>query len=119
VAIERIEQTDTSVLIWGCAHRQTAACPACATMSARVHSRYERTLADVAMGGRHVPLRLRVRRFFCGNPGCPAVTFVEQIDGLTVRYSRRTPLLGTTLETIALALAGRAGRGWPAPWGCW
>jgi transposase len=109
VAIERTEQTDTSVLIWGSAQGETAVCPACGTVSARVHSRYGRTLADVAMGGRYVLLRLRVRRFFCGNPGCPAVTFAEQIDGLTARYARRTPLLGTTLERIALALAGRAG----------
>lgn len=61
------------------------------------------------MGGRYVLIRLRVRRFFCDKSGCLAVTFAEQIDGLTTRYARRTPLLGTALETIGLALAGRAG----------
>ena len=51
---------------------------------------------------------LRVRRFFCGNPGA-AVTFAEQVDGLTGRYLRRSlPLLGL-LAQIGLALAGRAG----------
>ena len=54
-------------------------------------------------------IRLRVRRFFCGNPVCEAVTFAEQVDGLTGRYPRRSlPLLGL-LAQIALALAGRAG----------
>ncbi|HUO40635.1 MAG TPA: hypothetical protein VMU34_23570 [Mycobacterium sp.] len=36
-------------------------------------------------------------------------TFVEQVDGLTRRYGRRSHLLGTMLAAIGLALAGRAG----------
>jgi hypothetical protein len=42
-------------------------------------------------------------------PGLPARTFAEQVDGLTWRRSRRTPPLARTLTSIALALAGRAG----------
>ena len=54
-------------------------------------------------------IRLRVRRFFCGNPACAAGTFAEQADGLTGRYLRRSlPLLGL-LAQIGLVLAGRAG----------
>jgi transposase len=78
-------------------------------VSSRVHSRYERRLADAAAGGQRVVIRLRVRRFFCGAPDCPACTFAEQVDGLTTAYARRTPLLRGMLEVIALALAGRAG----------
>ena len=52
---------------------------------------------------------LRVRRFRCGNAGCPAVTFAEQVPGLTSPHSRFTPLLRDLLTQIALALAGRAG----------
>jgi transposase len=74
-----------------------------------VHSRYERTLADGAAAGRQVVLRLRVRRFFCDSADCRLTTFVEQVDGLTVRHARRTPLARSMLETIGLALAGRAG----------
>ncbi|WP_257035585.1 transposase family protein [Streptomyces sp. 1222.2] len=33
---------------------ERAACPACGTLSARVHSRYVRRLADSAVGGRPV-----------------------------------------------------------------
>jgi transposase len=119
MAIERVEPTGTGVLIWGCSHSPTAACPACGAASARVHSRYERTLADVALGGRCVLIRLRVRRFFCGNSSCPAVTFAEQIDGLTARYARRTPLLTATLEAIGVALAGRAGARLAGALGLW
>src|SRR5436853_313281 len=52
---------------------------------------------------------LGVRRVCCDDPGCPAVTFTEQIDGLTSRHARRTPPLRRMLAGVALALAGRAG----------
>ena len=74
-----------------------------------MHSGYARTVADGPAAGRPVLIRLRVRRFFCGNPVCEAVTFAEQVDGLTGRYLRRSlPLLGL-LAQIGLVLAGRAG----------
>jgi transposase len=86
-----------------------AACPICGIWSSRVHSGYARSVADCPAGGRPVLIRLRVRRFFCGNPGCAAGTFAEQVDGLTGRYLRRSlPLLGL-LAQIGLVLAGRAG----------
>lgn len=78
-------------------------------MSSRVHSRYERRLADAAMAGTPVAIRLRVRRFFCDDQACPAVTFVAQPADLTMRYARRTTVLTGMLTAIGLALAGRAG----------
>jgi hypothetical protein len=45
-----------------------AACPACGRGSQRVHSRYERRLADAAIGGRRVMIWLEVRRLFCDKP---------------------------------------------------
>ena len=59
--------------------------------------------------GRPVAIVLAVRRFFCAAPGCPRKTFAEQVDGLTTRYARKTPLLAGMLGSIAVALAGRAG----------
>jgi transposase len=97
------------VHIWAHARASTATCPRCGHASTRVHSRYQRRLADAALGSRRVVLRLGVRRFFCDHPDCPARTFTEQLRGLTTRYARRTPLLRTLLEQVALALAGRAG----------
>ncbi len=95
--------------IWAHARASTAACPHCGHASARVHSRYQRRLADAAIAGRRVVLRLGMRRFFCDHPDCPARTFTEQLTGLTTPHARRTPLLRTLLEQVALALAGRAG----------
>ena len=81
-----------------------------------MHSSYERRLADAPVGGQPVVIRLAVRRFFCGNPDCAAVTFAEQVEGLTSRRARRTPPLARTLAAIALALAGRAGARLAARW---
>ncbi len=72
-------------------------------------ARYRRHLADAPIGGRPVDIVLQVRRFFCDNAGCRARTFAEQVPGLTTPRARRTGLLRTALETIGLALAGRAG----------
>jgi transposase len=74
-----------------------------------VHSTYRRRLADGPVGGHPVALWLGVRRFFCGNNDCKAVTFAEQFEGLTSPRSRRTPPLARMLTAIGLALAGRAG----------
>ncbi|MGX4690726.1 ISL3 family transposase [Streptomyces sp. JNUCC 63] len=84
-------------------------CPDCGTVSVRVHSRYRRRLADVAVGGRPAVIDLSVRRLFCDEPGCPRRTFAEQVAGLTLRYSRYTPPLLEVLRTVGLALAGSAG----------
>jgi transposase len=109
VIVEGAELAAAWLCIWARPRAEEAACPECGTASARVHSRYGRRLADVAIGGRRVMIRLRVRRFFCGVPDCPRTTFAEQVDGLTSRYARRTPPLAAMLGAVALALAGRAG----------
>ncbi|MCE7083546.1 ISL3 family transposase [Streptomyces sp. ST2-7A] len=91
------------------ASAERAACPACGSASARVHSRYVRRLADNAVGGRPVVIELRARRFRCGERACSQATFAEQIDGLTFRYGRRSTGLQTVFQRLAVMLAGRAG----------
>lgn len=66
-------------------------------------------MTDLPVAGRLVELFLTVRRFFCGNAACTSRTFVEQVNGLTRRRSRRSEPLRETLTSIGLALAGRAG----------
>ncbi|MFE2718958.1 ISL3 family transposase [Streptomyces mirabilis] len=84
-------------------------CPDCGAPSLRRHSGYQRRLADGAVGGRQVSIELTIRRLFCDAPECVRVTFAEQVEGLTVRYGRRTPQLKGLLSAISVALAGRAG----------
>jgi transposase len=86
-----------------------ASCSTCSTPSRKVHSRYDRSLADLAVGGRRMEIRLRVRRWLCLSDDCPVRTFAEQVDGLSTKYARRTTPLRQALGDIALALAGRAG----------
>ena len=80
-----------------------------ARTSARVHSRYERRLADAPVAGQQVLIRLQARRFICQTLGCAWQIFVEQLAGLTVRHGRRSVQLFGLLVAIAFALAGRAG----------
>ncbi|HEX3304890.1 MAG TPA: hypothetical protein VHS32_01425 [Streptosporangiaceae bacterium] len=49
------------LLVMARARALEAGCPKCGTVSARVHSRYSRRLADAAVGGRQVECR-RPRR---------------------------------------------------------
>jgi len=86
-----------------------AQCPDCGTPSARAHSRYQRHPADTAIGGQPVAIDLSARRLFCDNSVCPRHSFAEQVDGLTLRYSRRTTGLLEVVRAVAIALAGRAG----------
>jgi len=109
VVVERIERGVAGLRLWARARGRKAACTGCGRGAGRVHSRYERRLADTAIAGAPVEIRLRVRRMFCDVVRCPVRTFAEQIPGLTSRYARRSPLLRHTLERIGLALAGRAG----------
>jgi transposase len=102
-------RTAESVVFEARAAKPTAECPGCGTSSARVHGRYRRSLADLALGGQPVVIRLEMRRFACGVTTCPRVTFAEQIDGLTTPHARYSPPLRRALTAIAAALAGRPG----------
>jgi hypothetical protein len=77
-----------------------AVCPACGTVSAGVHGRYQRRLVDLAVSGRQVELRLTIRRFRCRDPSCAAVTFAEQVEGLTRAYGRFTELARAALTEV-------------------
>jgi len=54
-------------------------CPLCQVQTARVHSRYTRTVADLPWGAYSVRLQLRVRKFFCRNAACPQQIFTERL----------------------------------------
>jgi transposase len=109
VVVQRVEVAGTLLCIRACTGAGAVVCPACGRRSGRVHSRYERRLADAAIGGQRVIIRLQVRRLFCDEPACAKTTFAEQVPGLAARYARTTELLAGVLRDIAVALAGRAG----------
>jgi transposase len=109
VHVERVVASGRVVRLEAATRAPTASCPACGHLSSRIHSRYDRWLADRGVGGREVNIRLRVRRFFCVEPNCLRRIFAEQVAGLTERYRRCSPGLRAMLTDIGLALGGRAG----------
>ena len=107
--VEEAEPAGGLLCIRARARAGEVACPSCGRLSRRVHSRYERRLADGPVGGRRVVIRLQVRRLFCDAPACGKRTFAEQVPGLTARYERKTALLAGMQRDIAVSLFKQAG----------
>ena len=87
----------------------SALCPLCHRPSRRVHSRYWRTIRDLPCGEQSLTLRVRVRRFFCGNRQCLRRTFSERLTGFALAYAQRTQRLKQAHTHIAQALGSRPG----------
>jgi transposase len=92
-------------------------CPRCGELSARVHSRYSRTLADLPWQGRAVRIELQVRRFFCLAAPCSRQTFAERLPEVAAVSARTTARLHETHRLIGQALGGEAGARLAAPLG--
>ncbi|MFF0747161.1 transposase family protein [Streptomyces sp. NPDC004111] len=90
--VEEVDRRADEVVLRTRVRAATGSCR-CGQSSARVHGRYVRKLRDAAVGGLGVVIELCVRRFRCENPACAAVTFAEQVAGLTGPHSRYTPLM--------------------------
>src|SRR5262245_30530893 len=65
-------------------------CPRCAIPTRRIHSHYERTLADLPWAAYRVRLQLRVRKWFCRNRSCRRHIFTERLPTITTPWARRT-----------------------------
>lgn len=109
LAVKRLVAEPGRLLVVASARRSEASCPACGVRSRRVHSRYERELADLPWHGVSIAIRVSVRRFFYNVPGCARRIFCERLSQTTDAYSRRTLRLSSALELIGLALGGEAG----------
>jgi len=110
LAVVGVVSTANHVVITSSPHQPSAACPTCAQVSQRLHSRYQRTLADLPWQGRPVALQVAARRFRCLNPSCARQTFAERLAGIAPVAARRTRRLGDLQGHLAHALGGEAGR---------
>jgi transposase len=104
-----LEPAQSAITINLRARQVTARCPLCARRSKRVHSRYERTLADLPWGEHAVTVRLSVRRLFCDNEKGERRLFAERLPDVTAPWARRTTRLAGRLTAVGLALGGAAG----------
>lgn len=84
-------------------------CPLCGQPSQRIHSRYQRTFADLPWADFRVRLEVRVRKFFCANPACQRRIFTERLPDVAAPWARRTLRLAESLLAVGVALGGRAG----------
>lgn len=107
--VQQILPSPDHLTIVATARQKTAACPDCATLSCRVHSRYARRLGDLPWQGRPVTLRVRVRRFRCLNPACLRRTFAERLGEAARPAARRTCRLGDLQRHLGLVVGGEAG----------
>ncbi|MDQ3316881.1 MAG: ISL3 family transposase [Actinomycetota bacterium] len=106
--VSRMDARDGSLALLVEPASTTARCPLCNSTSARVHSRYPRTLADLPWRGIAVSFRVRARRFFCGNGGCERSVFCERLPDVAA-HARKTGRLEAALSAIAFGLGGEAG----------
>jgi transposase len=107
--LDRLVVAPDQVVIGLLSAQSQATCSVCSQPTARVQSRYKRTLADLPWANMRVVLRLQVRRFICSNSSCPRKIFTERLPDLVVPYARRTNRLGEQVLNIANALGGEAG----------
>jgi transposase len=85
-----------------------ASCPLCGQPSRAIHSRYQRTVADLPWASIPVRLSLHVRKFFCRNSSCPRAVFTERLPALVAPSARRSQRLGNEQRHLALDQGGEA-----------
>jgi transposase len=107
--VDRLWREGVTIHLAVTATRRCARCPLCQRRSKRIHSHYERTLADLPCSGDRVTLHLRVRRFVCRVRWCCRTIFAERLPDLAAPFSRRTTRLTNHLVRAAFALGGEAG----------
>ena len=85
---------------------EEAKCPCCGTATRRVHSHYQRTVQDIAWGGRQVQLSVKARRFVCDNAACQRRIFTERLPDLVASHARRTERLVSLMQQVGLLCGG-------------
>jgi transposase len=83
-----LDQAQSIVTLTLQTRQRRVACPTCGRRAKRVHSRYERTLADLPWGAYAVSIRLKIRRLFCDNAQCKRHIFAERVPGVAAPWAR-------------------------------
>src|SRR6266481_7442177 len=104
-----MDDTTTQITLAVQSTQTSAPCPLCATPTQRIHSHYERTLADLPWAQYRVCLQLRVRKWFCRNRSCSRRIFTERLPTIAAPWARRTLRLAQRFVALGVALGGQAG----------
>src|SRR5436309_2962457 len=85
-----VDTTAAQIILQVRSTQASVPCPRCAIPARRIHSRYERTLADLPWADYHVRIQLRVRKWFCHNRHCRRRIFTERLPSVAAPWPRRT-----------------------------
>jgi transposase len=103
-----VEPTHSTITLVLTSIQPTSICPGCHQPAPRVHSRYQRTIADLPWACLLVRLHLRVRRFFCQTPGCSHRIFTERLPTVVAPWARRSARLAQQQSALGLDFGGEA-----------
>ena len=106
--LNRIEHTSTTIWINASIKSNRSRCPNCGKFSKKIHDHYIRTISDLPVFQYRTIIRLKTRKFKCGNSRCEQKVFSEQTP-VILRYSRRTNRVLKILESFAIELTGKLG----------
>jgi transposase len=108
LVIESVSDSSDSIILAVRSEAGMAECPLCGSRSRRIHSRYDRQVADLPCAGKQIRLRVITRRFVCEVPHCRRRIFAERFgDNVLPTRSRRTARLECIVHHLGLALGGR------------
>jgi transposase len=103
MVIGQVEISEAKLTVEVISTQPFACCPGCGSPSDHVHCQYQRTVHDVPCGGRHIVLRLSVRKFFCWTPTCPRKVFAERLPDLVQPWARVSNRLLEELKALGLS----------------
>src|SRR5436309_13978515 len=109
ITIDSIDPSATELVIRIACDFPSMPCPECQQPSARIHSGYQRMVADLPCAGRNVILALTLRKFVCTTPSCPRKIFTERLPGLVESYARMTSRLIALVQALGVAAGGQMG----------
>jgi transposase len=89
--------------------QEQGCCPVCASPARRVHSHYQRTVADLSCMGKPVRLLIGVRKFFCAMATCGRKICVERLSPFIEAWARATVRRFRSVQRIGLATSGMLG----------
>src|SRR5258708_3476370 len=104
--VSSVEVMDDVLTICVVSTQRSACCPVCSSPASRIHSHYQRIVADLPCVGKQVRLVVLVRKFFCDVASCVRRIFVERLSPFIEPWARVTARLFGHIRALGLPPAG-------------
>ena len=103
------EKANNTVVINVASTQSGSECPNCKVLSKSVHSYYFRSLMDLPMLDNETWIRLKARKFYCGNGQCQIKVFTERFTSLFGSGKRITERVKERVLKVAMLMGGNGG----------